>query len=103
MRRARYRIEYAPETEPHLRALTRRDAAMVLSRVPVQLGLEPAVATRNRKPLETNPVAPWELRVRHLRVYFDIEEVPERIVKIRAIGVKDRNRVLIGGEEVKLR
>lgn len=103
MRRARYRIEYAPETEQHLRALTRRDAAMVLSRVPVQLGLEPAVATRNRKPLETNPVAPWELRVRHLRVYFDIEEVPERIVKIRAIGVKDRNRVLIGGEEVKLR
>ena len=103
MRRVRYRIEYAPETEAHLKALTRRDAATVLSRVQAQLSREPAVATRNRKPLETNPLAPWELRVGHLRVYFDIEEVPERIVKIRAVGVKDRSRVLIGGEEVKLR
>ena len=38
-----------------------------------------------------------------LRVYFDVEEGPERVVKVRAVGLKDRNRVLIGGEEVDLR
>ena len=33
-------------------------------------------------------------------VYFDVEEAPEAIVTIRAVGVKARERVLIGGEEV---
>ena len=49
------------------------------------------------------PVAPWELRIRHLRVYFDVEETPWRVVKIRAVGLKDRDEVLIGGERVDLR
>jgi mRNA-degrading endonuclease RelE of RelBE toxin-antitoxin system len=98
-----YRIEYAAEAEEHLSALTAREATTVLDTVPRQLSHEPTVRTRNRKPLETNPVAPWELRIGHLRVYFDVEEGPERVVKVRAVGLKDRNRVLIGGEEVDLR
>ncbi len=103
MKRVGYRIEYAPETEDHLRVLTARDAATVLDRVVRQLSHEPTVVTRNRKPLEAGPIAPWELRIGHLRVYFDVEEQPTRVVKIRAVGVKDRNRVLIGGEEVEVR
>ena len=103
MKQPAYRIEYAAEAEEHLRALSARDASLVLDTVPRQLSHEPTVDTRNRKPLETNPIAPWELRIRHLRVYFDVEEKPERVVKIRAVGLKDRNRVLIGGEEVDLR
>ena len=102
-RRRAYRIEYAPEEEKHLRALTARDAATVLDRVPGELAHQPTVQTRNRKPLEANPLAPWELRVEHLRVYSDVEEQPQRVVKIRAVGIKDRSRVLIGGEEVVLR
>jgi len=98
-----YRIEYSPVAEEHLRALAARDAAMVLDTVARQLAYEPLIKTRNRKPLEANPVAPWELRLGRLRVYFDVDEEPERMVKIRAVGVKDRNRLLIGGEEVKLR
>jgi mRNA-degrading endonuclease RelE of RelBE toxin-antitoxin system len=103
VKRPSYRIEYAAEAEDHLRTLTARDAVTVLDTVPRQLSHEPLVRTRNRKPLESNPVAPWELRVGHLRVYFDVEEEPERVVKIRAVGRKDRNRVLIGGQEVELR
>jgi hypothetical protein len=48
-------------------------------------------------------VAPWELRLGELRVSFDVEEKPERIVKIQAVGVKDRDRVRVGGEEVELK
>jgi hypothetical protein len=33
-------------------------------------------------------------------VYFDVEEAPEAVVTVRAVGVKARERVLIGGEEV---
>jgi len=102
MKRPAYRIEYAAEAEEHLKAFSARDATTVLDTGPRQLAHEPMVPTRNRKPLKANPIAPWELRIGHLRVYFDVEEEPERVVKIRAVGLKDRDRVLIGGEEVKL-
>jgi hypothetical protein len=49
------------------------------------------------------PARSLGIAVGRLRAYFDIEEEPARVVKIRAVGIKDRNRVLIGGEEVELR
>ena len=58
--------------------------------------------TRNRERLRDNSVAPWELRVGSIPVYFDVEEAPEAGVTIRAVGLKERERVLIGGEEVDL-
>ncbi|WP_242020588.1 hypothetical protein [Microcoleus sp. FACHB-1515] len=61
--------------------------------------------TRNRKPMRSNPLASWELRIANLRVYYDVvEEVdpPLQIVRIRAISVKERNKIFIGGEEVDL-
>jgi len=97
-----YRIEYDPEAEDHLAALTARDEAMVLDSLPDQLAHQPTVTTRNRKPMKPNPVAPWELRIGRLRVYYDVQEEPERVVTVRAVGIKDRNRIYIGGTEIKL-
>ena len=97
-----FRIEYDPATEGHLAALTARQAAIVLDTIPRQLTHQPTVVTRNRKPLRPNPLAPWELRIGTLRVYYDVEDAPEPKVLIRAVGVKDRNRVLIGNEEIEL-
>lgn len=75
---------------------------MIFDAVEEQLSYQPAVETRNRKPMRPNPLAPWELRIGELRVYYDVEETPKPLVLIRAIGVKERNRVLIGNEEFKL-
>jgi len=97
-----YRIDYSPTTDEHLRVLTARQRAMVFDGVDEQLEHEPGVETRNRKPMRPNPLAPWELRIEELRVYYEIEELPEQVVTIVAVGVKDRNRVLIGGKEIKL-
>jgi len=52
--------------------------------------------------MRPNPLAPWELRIGPLHVYYDVDEGPERRVLIRAIGVKDRNRVQIGRKEFSL-
>jgi hypothetical protein len=58
--------------------------------------------------MRPNPLAPWELRIGDLRVYYDIhdthvvEDKPEPRVLVLAVGIKDRNRLIIGGEEVKL-
>jgi mRNA-degrading endonuclease RelE of RelBE toxin-antitoxin system len=75
-----YRIEYSPATEQHLRMLTARQRVMVFDGVDEQLEHEPDVETRNRKPMRPNPLAPWELRIGELRVYYEIEEDPERVV-----------------------
>ena len=48
-------------------------------------------------------MAPWELRVGRLRVYFDVEQEPRHVVRILAVGIKDGNRVWIGGQEVELK
>jgi mRNA-degrading endonuclease RelE of RelBE toxin-antitoxin system len=97
-----YRIEYSSETEEQLRALTARQRSIVFDAIDEQLSHEPAVETRNRKPMRPNPIAPWELRVSQIRVYYDPREEPQQVVTILAVGVKDGNRVLIGGREVSL-
>ena len=98
----KYRIEYSPEAEEHLRVLTKRQQSTVLDTVERQLQHQPTVETRNRKPMRPNPLAPWELRIGNLRVYYDIEEEPERVVYILAVGIKQGNNVIIGKEVMRL-
>jgi len=97
-----YRIEYSPDAEEHLRFLTARQRAVVLDTVDEQLTHQPTVETRNCKPMRPNPLAPWELRIGKLRVYYDVEEEPEWAVYVRAVGIKERNRVHIAGEVFEL-
>lgn len=85
-----------------MRYLTARQQATVLDTIDEQLTHQPTVETRHRKPMRPNPVAPWELRIGDLRVYYDVEEEPETVVLIRAVGLKERNRVHIGGEAIDL-
>jgi len=99
----RFEIEVAREAVGQIARLPARDQASLLGAVARRLAYEPTVEDRNRKRLRPNPVAPWELRIGHLRVYFDVEEEPRRVVTIQAVGIKKRSRLLIGGEEVELR
>lgn len=97
-----YRIEYSPDAEQHIRGLTARQRTTVLDKVDEQLSREPTVESRKRRMLRSNPVAPWELRIGNIRVYYDTEEEPEPIVFIRAVGLKERNLVRIGREVIQL-
>ena len=96
-----YHIEYSPNALDHLRMLTARQQALVLNTVDQQLLHQPTVETRNRKPMRPNPLALWELRIGILRVYYDVEE-PDTVVYVRAVGIKERNRVRIGREVLDL-
>ena len=90
-----YHIEYSPVAEDHLFRLTARQRAIVLYTVEKQLSYEPMVETRNRKPMRPNPLAPWELRIGSLRVYYDIQEEPKRVVYVRE---RLRNVIVFGSE-----
>jgi hypothetical protein len=82
--------------------LSARQRTLVLDTVDEQLAHQPMVECRNRKPMRPNPLAPWELRIGDLRVYYSVEEGARPATSIHAIGVKVRDRVYLGDEEVKL-
>jgi len=86
----------------HLNCLTARQKAIVVDGVVRQLTYQPEVETRNRKPMRPNFLAPWELRLGDLRVYYDVSRENEPVVVAIAVGVKLRNRVRIGVDVIEL-
>lgn len=98
-----YRVEFAASVEGHLRALEARDRATAIAAINRQLPHEPLKETRNRKPLRPNPIAPWELRVGQLRVFYEaVGSAESGVVRILAVGRKLRNVLMIGGKEISL-
>lgn len=95
-----YEIELDEAVWGHLRHLTARERTIVFAAIDVQLAYEPLRETRNRKPLRPNPIAPWELRVRDLRVFYEV--TPEGIVRVIGIGRKRGNVAIMGGKEISL-
>lgn len=53
--------------------------------------------------MRPNPLAQWELRAGNLRIYYDVvvELDSEPTVFILAVGIKERNRISIGGRVVE--
>jgi mRNA-degrading endonuclease RelE of RelBE toxin-antitoxin system len=97
-----YEIRFSDEAADHLAALTARQRATLLDSAARQLLHQPAVETRHRKRMEPGRegfVAPWELRVGNLRLYYETHEIPDRLVVVVAVGVKVRNRLRIAGRE----
>lgn len=96
-----FEIEFARSAIEHLRGLAVPQQRVVVDGIEVRLSYEPLERNRNRKPLRTNRLAMWELRLGELRVYYDVVPDEWRVV-IRAIGRKERDRVVIAGMEQDL-
>ena len=98
-----FALVYAAEVKQHLRAIETKYHSLIQSEIEGQLAFEPDVETRHRKPLK-RPIsfgADWELRLgpdNRFRVFYQVKS-EGREVRVLAIGVKDRNHLLIGGEE----
>jgi mRNA-degrading endonuclease RelE of RelBE toxin-antitoxin system len=82
--------------------VTVAERSRILDAIERRLRDVPLVETRNRKPLRPNPVAPWELRVGALRVFYEVARDARDVVRILAIGKKARNVLRIAGREIKL-
>lgn len=97
-----YSVEFAESVKEQLQALPARQRALLLDSIEQQLMHEPLTETRNRKPLRPNPIAPWELRVGNLRVFYDVVAEEPNVVRVLAIGEKKGNKLFIAGKEVQL-
>lgn len=102
----RFELSFAPEVVEHLVVIERKYHPLIQKTIDEQLVYEPDHQTRNRKPVEQPApfAATWELRFgpgNRIRVFYDVDR-DEHIVRILAIGIKERERLFIGGEEFKL-
>ena len=97
-----YRIQFAESAEEHFAQLTARQQSIVLDALRVQLQHEPLRETRNRKRLRPNPLAPWELRVAALRVFYEVDAREADLVNALAIGIKRGNRLIVADKEIRI-
>src|SRR3990170_4727460 len=101
--RRKFALVFAPETVEHLDAIERKYHGFIERTIDQQLQYTPEKATRNRKPLgEPGPSgATWELRLgpqNRFRVFYEVVTAAAE-VHVLAIGVKERERLFIGGKE----
>jgi mRNA-degrading endonuclease RelE of RelBE toxin-antitoxin system len=100
----RYTLQFAPEVVSHLDVIEKKYHRLIRKTIEGQLTFGPETESRNRKLLEQPAPynAAWELRFgpnNRFRVFY---EVMEGEIWIVAIGVKEGNRLFIGGEEFEL-
>ena len=105
-RAKKFELGFAPEVIAHLAAIEPKYHPLIQAALNEQLVIVPDQETRNRKPVEQPAPfeATWELRFgrgNRFRVFYDVDRV-EHVVWILAIGVKERERLFIGGEEYRL-
>jgi len=106
VKRKPFHLAYSPVVYDHLAAIDVKYDSLIRQKTREQLTYEPDVETRNRKPVQPPAAfnAEWEVRFgpnNRFRVFYQID-YESREVRIVAIGVKDRNRLVVGGEEVTL-
>lgn len=105
-KRQKFTLIYAPLTMSHLRTIDRKYYSLIQSTIESNLHYEPDIETMNRKPLkrQVSFEAEWELRLgpdNRFRVFYDID-MKTHEVYVLAIGEKERNRLVVGGKEIKL-
>src|SRR5690242_12537430 len=102
-KRFRFTLSFAPEAIEHLDLIEPKHHGLIRRTINEQLTHTPTEETRNRKPLDQPAPfdASWELRCgpdNRIRIFYEVDAAAQE-VQVLAIGVKDRNRLFIGGEE----
>jgi mRNA-degrading endonuclease RelE of RelBE toxin-antitoxin system len=101
--RPRLALVFSPEAIEHLDAIERKYHRLIQRAIDEQLSYTPEEETRNRKPwVQPAPYgARWELRCgpgNRFRIFYRVSS-EDQTVRVLAIGLKERNRLFIGGEE----
>jgi hypothetical protein len=102
-----YAIYYDSPVRAHLAAIEPKFHGLIRKTVEQQLTHQPEQRTRNRKPLEGATDFGhdrWELRFgphNRFRVLYSVDREAGEVWVV-GIGVKEGNRLVVGGEEITL-
>jgi len=105
-RKPSFALIFDPKVRQHFRVIEAKYHSLIRATIQEQLLFEPLAETRNRKPLKQPAAlgATWELRCgpnNRFRVLYVVDGESQQ-VQVLAVGIKEGNRLFIGGEELKL-
>jgi hypothetical protein len=103
---ARFTIIYAPEVLGHLSFIDLKFHRLIQEAIKQQLQHTPLAQTKNKKPLDQPAPfgATWEIRFgpdNRFRVFYEVDQ-DQHYVHVLAVGVKAKNCLRVGGEEIEL-
>lgn len=96
-----FHLRWSPDARDHLVGLPGNQRTIALEGAETHLKDQPDQATKRKKLLRENPISTWELRLGNLRLFYNVD-TEQQVVEIVAVGVKDHNRLVIGGQEIEL-
>jgi mRNA-degrading endonuclease RelE of RelBE toxin-antitoxin system len=96
-----YTIDYTASAESDIAYFRKYEQVLIVDAIDHQLIHAPGLETRNRKLLDPNLLAAWELRIGRYRVFYDVDEVTS-LVLVKAVGWKEHNTLYIRGKEYVL-
>lgn len=91
----RFEVTFAPNAEIDLDYFKPRDQRIIVDGIDKFLGIEANIESNRRKRLRPNLIAPWELRMGDLWVFY---EVVGSVVRVTAIGQKFHNDLFVRGQ-----
>src|SRR5260370_37052390 len=105
-KRSKFTLSFAPQAIEHLDLIESKHHGFLRRTIKEQLTHTPTQEPRNRKPLDQPAPfeASWELRCgpdNRFRVCYDVDSEAQA-AHVFSVGVKDRSRLLIGGQGQEL-
>jgi mRNA-degrading endonuclease RelE of RelBE toxin-antitoxin system len=97
----KYQIDVTVDAKVDLKFYAVFEQRVITAGIRVHLAVQPALATKNRKPLRSHPIASWELRIGKYRIFYEVDEAAH-VVTIVSIGHKEHNALFVRGKEVPI-
>ena len=94
-----FHINLTPTAADDLDYFDANEQRIIMAAVHTYLVHDAHIPTKRRKQLESNPIAPWELKKDNYRILYDIID---DTVDILAIGYKDHNDLFFRGRNVSI-
>jgi len=91
-------ITITDDADAQLRALPVREQRILEAAIETRLRDQPDRPTKAIRRLRPNPLAEFELRVRDLRVLYNVERASSEVVLL-IVGRKVGNKLIVGGKE----
>lgn len=105
MKKQKYEIIYSPDVFSNLKYIEKKYWSLIKKIITEQLVYDPSHETINKKPLIKPPIDNrWELRCgpnNTFRIFYSVHESSAE-VWILAVGRKVKEKLYIGGKEIKL-
>jgi len=95
-----FEVSFVPSADEDLDCYKAREQRIILDAIAEFLQSDADVASKRRRRLRPNPLAPWQLRIGDYRVFCEIQA--ERWVRVLAIGRKSHNELFIRGRRVEM-